>query len=63
VSENQLELHSRSTNGCSMPMEDSISFELFKQLKQKYIKRDEMAQARGLMSADAKVINMLAKAS
>jgi hypothetical protein len=63
VSANELELHPRSANGCSMPMDDSISFELFKQLKEKYLKRDEMAHARGQMNADARVINILAKAS
>lgn len=63
VDANQLELHPRSANGCSMPMNDSISFELFKQLKEKYLKQDELKHARANMNRDAKVINILAKAS
>jgi len=63
VGADKLELHPRSANGCSMPMNDSISFELFKQLKEKYTKQDQMKQARGQMSSKAKVVNILAKAS
>ena len=59
----RLELHPRSANDCSIPMNDLISFELFKQLKEKYMKRDEMKRARGLVNKDAKVFNLLAKAS
>ncbi|HVW98883.1 MAG TPA: hypothetical protein VHA52_00350 [Candidatus Babeliaceae bacterium] len=40
VREADLELHTRSANGYAIPMSDPASFELFRQLKQKYVKLD-----------------------
>jgi len=39
-----LELHPRSANGCTIPMNDTYSFELFKQLKEKYTNIDNLKQ-------------------
>ncbi len=41
VSLDELELHPRSTNGCTLPMDDIYSFELFRKLKEKYLHIDE----------------------
>ena len=41
VSLNELELHPRSANGCTLPIDDTYSFELFRQLKEKFTKMDE----------------------
>ena len=59
-----LELHPRSATGCTMPMDDSFSFELFKQLKEKFINHDQMKQKRSFaVYRDTKVVDLLAKAS
>ncbi|MEO8886920.1 MAG: hypothetical protein ABI367_12720 [Mucilaginibacter sp.] len=39
-----LELHPQSVNGCTIPMNDTYSFELFRQLKQKFITIDNARQ-------------------
>src|SRR6187402_974692 len=44
VGDTALELHPRSENGCSIPMNDTYSFELFRQLKEKFNKMDEAKQ-------------------
>lgn len=62
VPASDLELHPHSANGCQMPMKDSYSFELFKQLKEKYVNYDNMKQSR-VISRDLKVVELLARAS
>jgi hypothetical protein len=57
-----LELHPNSANGCQMPMNDSYSFELFKQLKEKYVNYDSMKKTK-VISHDLKVVELLARAS
>ena len=44
VHESDLALHSRSANGYAIPMSDPGSFELFRQLKQKYVTLDNKEQ-------------------
>ena len=64
VADAALELHPRSATGCQMPMDDSFSFELFKQLKEKYVSYDRMKKTRQVnVYRDIKVIELLAKAS
>ena len=59
-----LELHPRSVNGCTMPMDDSFSFELFKQLKEKFINQDRIEYAKPIAAQrDIKVVELLARAS
>jgi hypothetical protein len=59
-----LDLHPRSANGCSMPMNDSFSFELFKQLKEKFLNYDKLKKTRDVsLYRGARVIELLAKAS
>jgi len=64
VVEDVLELHPRSLNGCTMPMADSFSFELFKQLKEKFISYDLIKKTRPVtLYRDMKVVKLLSKAS
>ncbi len=59
-----LELHPRSATGCTMPMADSFSFELFKQLKEKFANHDRMKPKKSFtFYRDIKVVELLAKAS
>ena len=59
-----LELHPRSANRCTMPMNDSFSFELFKQLKEKFMNQDRIKYAKPIATRrDIKVVELLAKAS
>ena len=44
VEDTELELHPQSANGCTIPMNDVYSFELFRQLKEKYINIDNAKQ-------------------
>jgi hypothetical protein len=47
-----------------MPLNDSFSFELFKQLKEKFSMRDRIRPARPIVSpTNTKVVTLLAKAS
>ncbi|MGZ3757353.1 MAG: hypothetical protein ACXVAY_07380 [Mucilaginibacter sp.] len=64
VAATYLELHPRSANGCTMPMDDSFSFELFKQLKEKFINQDRIKHAKQIAAQrDMRVIKLLARAS
>ena len=63
VGDEVLELHPRSTNGCTMPMNDSFSFELFKQLKEKFQQRDRARKGLSISGGGAKVVGLLAQAS
>ena len=64
VATETLELHARSVNGCTMPMADSFSFELFKQLKEKFVNYDLRKQTRSLtLYHDVKVVDLFSKAS
>jgi hypothetical protein len=59
-----LDLHPRSVNRCTMPMNDSFSFELFKQLKEKYVNHDQMKKTTAVtLYRDMRVVKPLAKAS
>jgi len=58
-----LDLHPRSANRCAIPMNDSLSFELFRQLKEKYVDHDRMKKIRETtIYRDVRVVE-LAKAS
>ena len=60
----KLELHPKSANGCSMPINDSFSFELFKQLKEKYINYDRAERKKAVtVYRGMRVVELLAKAS
>ena len=59
-----LDLHPRSANGCTMPMGDSFSFELFKQLKEKFLNQDKINKTRAVtLYRDARIVKLLARAS
>jgi len=59
-----LDLHPRSANRCTMPMNDSLSFELFKQLKEKQVNHDKVEKTRAVtLYRDMRVVKPLAKAS
>ncbi len=63
VKNDTLELHPHSSTG-RIPMADSISFELFKQLKEKFIKHDRRKKAKGItLYRDTKVVPLFAEAS
>ena len=62
VGDDVLELHPRSENG-SIPMNDTYSFELFRQLKEKFNKMDEAKQNPGLKVYRDIATIKLAKAS
>jgi len=64
VENERLELHPQSANGCTMPMTDSFSFELFKQLKEKFLQRDRAKNALTIATrSTARVVGLLANAS
>jgi hypothetical protein len=64
VGTNALDLHPRSANRCTMPMNDSFSFELFKQLKEKYVNYDKTKKTTAVtLYRDMGVVKLLAKAS
>ncbi len=64
VDTGKLALHPKSANGCTMPIEDSFSFELFRQLKEKYVNYNRMKQTRAVtLYRDMRVVELLAKAS
>ena len=64
VDTNMLELHQRSAIRCSMPMNDSFSFELFKQLKEKFTSRDKMKKTKAVtVYRGMRVVELLARAS
>lgn len=64
VDTTKLDLHPRSANRCSMPMNDSFSFELFKQLKEKFIGYDRMRKTKAAtLYRGMRVVELLAKAS
>jgi len=59
-----LELHPRNITGCTMPMADSFSFELFKQLKEKFTNQDKAKHTKAVtVYRDLKVVDLLARAS
>ena len=62
VKESDLELHMRSANGYAIPMNDPASFELFRQLKQKYIKFDNQQKKEVALYPD-QAMKLLPKAS
>lgn len=59
----QLELHSRSANGYAIPMNDPVSFELFRQLKHKYVKFDHSNKNKELTMYPDQGMKLLSKAS
>lgn len=59
----ELELHQRSASGYANPMSDPLSFELFRQLKQKYVKLDQKESKRELMLYPDQGMKLLPKAS
>ena len=64
VDTTKLDLHPRSANGCTMPVNDSFSFELFKQLKEKYINYDKQKQVKpAAVYRGMHLVEPLAKAS
>ena len=63
VSLDELELHPRSQNGCTIPMDDTYSFELFRQLKEKFTQMDQAKQNPGLKVHRETRTIQLAKAS
>ncbi len=59
-----LQLHAKSETHCTMPMDDSISFELFRQLKEKFLNLDKQTKIQTLsLVRDLKTTGPLAKAS
>lgn len=63
VSLDEIELHPRSENGCTLPMDDTYSFELFRQLKEKFMHMDEAKQKPALKVYRETPTIRLAKAS
>jgi len=64
VDGSKIELHPRSANGCSMPMNDSFSFELFKQLKEKFLNYDRKNKTGSIaLYHNMRLVKQLAKAS
>ena len=57
-----LELHTRSANGYAIPMNDPVSFELFRQLKQKYVRLDNQKKKEIALYPD-QTMKLLPKAS
>lgn len=62
VTSADLELHPRSASGYAIPMSDPVSFELFRQLKEKYRKLDQQNKKEVALYPDQS-INFLPKAS
>ena len=63
VGDETLAIHPHSSTG-RIPMADSFSFELFKQLKDKFNNYDQMKATRNFkVYRDLKVVDLLAKAS
>jgi hypothetical protein len=59
-----IELHPCSANGYTIPMDDSYSFELFKQLKEKFTNYDKRKKLNAAtLYRDLKIVNLMAKAS
>jgi hypothetical protein len=60
-----LELHSRSASGHAIPMGDPASFELFRQLKQKFLKADRQQNEteRSMYPYNLPGVKLLSKAS
>ncbi len=63
VSLDELELHPRSQNGCTIPMDDTYSFELFRKLKEKFTHLDEVKKNPALKVYRETPTIQLAKAS
>lgn len=63
VREADLELHSRSANGYAIPMSDPASFELFRQLKQKYVQLEGKRQKKEITLYPNQNMKLLPKAS
>jgi hypothetical protein len=63
VKDDELELHPHSSTG-RIPIADSLSFELFKQLKEKFIRYDQMGKTNATtLYRDMKVVRLFAEAS